>query len=55
MVSKDVLSTKEDMRESLKKIADAKADIFKWMFFWIGQLAATTGILFSFLNVYYKK
>ena len=56
MVSKDVLSTKEDMRELLKKIADAKTDILKWMFiFWIGQLAATAGLLFAFLNVYFKK
>ena len=56
MVSKDVLSTKEDMRELLKKIADTKADILKWMFiFWIGQLVATAGLLFAFLNVYFKK
>lgn len=36
---KDVLSTKEDL-------ANAKADIIKWMFiFWIGQMAATVTIV----------
>ncbi len=46
---KDTLATKQD-------ISEAKADVIKWMFiFWIGQLAATTGILFALLNLYFKK
>ncbi len=46
---KDILASKQD-------VSEVKADIIKWMFiFWIGQLAATAGILFAFLNVYFKK
>lgn len=41
---KDVLATKQDLSE-------AKADIIKWMFiFWIGQLAATFGLVLLFLK-----
>lgn len=53
---KDVLATKDDIGLVRKEIAEAKADMIKWMFiFWIGQLAATAGIIFAFLNVYFKK
>jgi len=46
---KDVLATKQD-------IAEAKTDIIKWMFiFWIGQLGATAGIVFAFLDAYLKR
>ena len=52
----DVLATKEDIGIVRKEIAETKTDIIKWSFiFWIGQLAATAGILFAFLNVYFKK
>ena len=35
----DVLATKQD-------VAEAKADIIKWMFiFWIGQVAATVALI----------
>jgi hypothetical protein len=41
---KDVLATKHDLSE-------VKADIIKWMFiFWIGQLAATFGLVLLFLK-----
>jgi len=53
---KDVLATKDDIGTVRKEIAEAKTDTIKWMFiFWIGQLAATAGIIFTFLNVYFKK
>ena len=33
------------------KIAEAKADLIKWMFiFWVGQGATTLGILFAFFR-----
>lgn len=41
---KDVLATKEDL-------ANTKAEIIKWMFlFWIGQVAVTVGIVYTFIN-----
>ncbi|TAE37414.1 MAG: hypothetical protein EAZ27_01565 [Cytophagales bacterium] len=41
---KDVLATKED-------VANSKAEIIKWMFlFWIGQVAVTVGIVYTFIN-----
>jgi len=41
----NALATKED-------VANAKADMIKWMFiFWIGQIAAT----FGFIILYLKK
>ena len=51
------LSTKQDVNDFkvdlVTRIESSKSDTIKWIFiFWIGQLAATTGILFSFLNVY---
>ncbi len=64
---KDVFMTKEDKVDFILKLASnkeelvtrietSKTDSIKWMFiFWIGQLAATAGILFAFLNVYFKK
>jgi hypothetical protein len=34
-----------------KDIGEAKADTTRWMFiFWVGQLAATLGIIFLFLK-----
>ena len=39
-----VLATKEDL-------ANTRADMIKWMFiFWVGQLAATFGLLYFFLK-----
>ena len=56
MQKRDVLATKEDIGIVRKEIAETKADIIKWSFIlWIGQLAATAGLLFAFLNVYFKK
>lgn len=64
---KDVFLIKDDKIELLTKMAtvkeellirieSSKSDTIKWMFiFWIGQLAATAAILFTFLNVYFKK
>lgn len=53
---KDVLATKDDIGLVRKEIAEAKTDMIKWIsIFWIGQLAATAGIIFAFLNVYFKK
>ncbi len=41
---KDALATKED-------VANSKAEIIKWMFlFWIGQVAVTVGIVYTFIN-----
>lgn len=41
---KDVLATKED-------VANSKVEIIKWMFlFWIGQVAVTVGIVYTFIN-----
>jgi len=53
---KDILATKDDIATVRKEIAESKSDMITWMFvFWIGQLAATAGIVFAFLNVYFKK
>lgn len=53
------LATKQDVNDLkvdlVTRIESSKSDTIKWMFiFWIGQLAATAGILFAFLNVYFK-
>lgn len=48
---KDFLATKEDVGLLKKEIAESKADTVKWMFiFWIGQIAATLGIIAFFLK-----
>ncbi len=53
---KDILATNDNIGMVRKEIAEAKADVIKWMFiFWIGQLAATGGILFALFNAYLKK
>jgi len=64
---KDVFMTKNDKvelitrivsdkEELITRIESSKSDMIKWMFiFWIGQLAATAGIVFAFLNAYLKK
>ena len=53
---KDVFMTKDDKVELVTRIETSKSDTIKWMFiFWIGQLAATTGIVFALLNAYLKK
>ena len=53
-----ILATKEDIRlldikiaKLDTKISETKAELIKWMFiFWIGQVAATFGFIFLFLN-----
>ncbi len=53
---KDVFMTKDDKVEMISRIESSKTDTIKWMFiFWMGQLAADTGILFALLNIYLKK
>jgi hypothetical protein len=53
---KDVFMTKGDKVELVSRIDSSKSDTIKCMFiFWIGQLAATAGIVFAFLNAYIKK
>ncbi|MBA4139981.1 MAG: hypothetical protein H0X70_05675 [Segetibacter sp.] len=64
---KDIFMTKDDKvelvtrmasdkEELITRIETSKTDTIKWMFiFWIGQLAATAGIMFAFLNAYLKK
>lgn len=64
---KDVFMTKDDKvelitrivsdkEELITRIETAKTDMIKWMFiFWMGQLAATAGIVFAILNAYLKK
>jgi hypothetical protein len=50
------LWTKDDKVEMISRIESSKTDTIKWMFiFWMGQLAADTGILFALLNIYLKK
>jgi hypothetical protein len=45
------LASKDDIANVRKEIDDAKAETIKWMFlFWIGQVAATLGIVFLFLK-----
>ena len=53
----ELVTRMETMRaELITRIETAKTDTIKWMFiFWIGQLAATAGIVFAFLNAYLKK
>jgi chlorite dismutase len=42
------IATKDFVR---MEIAEAKADIIKWMFiFWVGQLAAMFGLLYFFIK-----
>ena len=49
----DLVDLKIDL---ITRIETSKTDTIKWMFiFWIGQLAATTGVLFALLNAYLKK
>ncbi len=53
---KDIFMTKDDKVELVTRIETAKSDTIKWMFiFWIGQLAATAGIVIALLNAYFKK
>ena len=53
---KDVFLTKEDKVEMITRIESVKSDMIKWMFiFWMGQLAATAGIMFAFLNLYFRR
>jgi hypothetical protein len=60
-VKEDVYNVKEDLNNSIKnfatkdelkkEIAEAKAELIKWMFiFWVGQLAATFGLLYFFIK-----
>ena len=57
---KSELASKQDLNELridlVTRIEASKTDTIKWMFiFWIGQLAATAGIIFALLNAYFKK
>jgi hypothetical protein len=48
---KNVLATKEDINVVKQDLHDVKAKIIKWMFlFWIGQVAVTVGIVYTFIN-----
>ncbi|SFA47505.1 hypothetical protein SAMN04488511_106243 [Pedobacter suwonensis] len=48
---KEILATKEDIGHTKEALANAKAEIIKWMFiFWIGQIAATVGIILTYLK-----
>ncbi len=48
--------TREDKVELVTRIETSKTDTIKWMFtLWIGQLAATAGIMVALLNAYLKK
>ena len=48
---KDVFLTKDDKVDLISKIESSKTDTIKWMFlFWIGQLAATIGIILLFVK-----
>lgn len=57
---KSELASKQDLNDwkvdLVTRIETSKTDTIKWMFiFWIGQLAATAGIVFALLNAYVKK
>lgn len=57
---KSELASRQDLSELkidlVTRIESSKTDTIKWMFiFWIGQLAATAGIVFAFLNAFLKK
>jgi len=44
-------ATKEDMAAVLIKMSENKAETMRWMFiFWVGQVAATFGLLMMFLK-----
>lgn len=52
---KSELASKQDLNDLkldlVTRIEASRADTIKWMFiFWIGQLAATAGIVFAFLK-----
>lgn len=43
---KSILSTKEDIANLRVEMKEQKSELIKWMFiFWIGQIAATIGII----------
>jgi hypothetical protein len=49
--AKQVLATKEDIARLDIKIAEAKAELIKWMFiFWIGQITVIAGLLAYFFT-----
>ena len=44
-------ATKEDIAAVLIKMSESKAETMRWMFiFWVGQVAATFGLLMMFLK-----
>ena len=48
---KDELDNKSQTLATKENVANAKADIIKWMFlFWIGQIGATFGFILLFLK-----
>lgn len=53
----DLRADMNDLKVDLiTRIESSKTDTIKWMFiFWIGQLAATAGIVFTILNAYLKR
>ncbi|TAF46130.1 MAG: hypothetical protein EAZ51_00610 [Sphingobacteriales bacterium] len=48
---KNDFDNKKDILATKKNVANCKAEIIKWMFlFWIGQVAVTIGMVFTFIN-----
>ena len=46
-----VLATKEDIANLKVEMKEMKAEMIKWMFiFWVGQLAATFGLIMVYLK-----
>ena len=46
-----VLATKEDIANLRVEMKEMKAEMIKWMFiFWVGQLAATFGLIMVYLK-----
>ncbi len=46
-----MILTKDDKEDLISKIDSSQNEIIRWMFlFWIGQLAATIGIILLFVK-----
>jgi hypothetical protein len=53
----DLIATKADLKIEMSELrtemAAMKAELMRWMFvFWVGQVAATVGIVFAGLNLW---
>jgi hypothetical protein len=49
-VSEDVQNSTKNLATK-QELAETKAELIKWMFiFWVGQLAATFGLLYFFIK-----